>query len=192
MTEELETTDLDVGLAAVFDSLLAGIHTCTIGKVTEFDSDAETVSVQPVLKRKYKGVDDPQEMAVITDVPVVWFGSGNFWVTTDIVVGSYVLLVFGERSIANWIDRGGIVDPQRSRRFDESDAIAIPGINPNPETLDGGITASALEIRTRDGNTYIQVKDDEIRIVTEGGGSFVMASGSGTVTINGNLEVLKS
>jgi hypothetical protein len=179
MTEELETTDLDVGLAAVFDALLAGVRTCTIGKVTVFDRASETVSVQPVLKRKYKGIDDPQELAVITDVPVVWFGSGNFWVTTDIAVGSYVLLVFAERSIANWIDRGGIVDPQRSRKFDESDAIAIPGINPNPETLDSGVTASALEIRTRDGKTYIRLEDDAITIKAE----------TGAVTINGNLEV---
>jgi hypothetical protein len=191
MTEELETTDMDVGLAAVFESLLAGIHTCTIGKVTAFDRTNETVSVQPVLKRKYKGVDDPQEMAVITDVPVVWLGSGNLWLTVDIEVDSYVLLVFCERSIANWIDRGGVVDPQRSRRFDESDAIAIPGINPNPEVLDGGITAGALELRTRDGNTHVRVKDDEISVASDGGGSIVMAASTGTVTINGNLEVLK-
>jgi hypothetical protein len=188
MIENLETTPFDVGIARVFESLLSDVHTCLVGQVTAFDATEQTVSVQPVLKRKFEGLDDPVSLPVIEDVPVVYLGSGDLWITVPVEVDSYVLLVVCERSIANWLDRGGIVDPERSRKFDLSDAIAIPGINPSPDKLTNGVTTSAIELRTRDGKTFIRVKDAEITLQQDQSKS-IISMNSTRVLINNNLEI---
>lgn len=177
-------------LSAWLQDQLTEVHTCLPGRVVAFDSSTQTCSVKPALKRLFYGDDEATEIPVIEDVPVVFPGSGNFWVTFDVKVDSYVLLVFAERSIAKWMDLGGIVDPEARHKFDYSDAVAIPGLLPDPVKLSGGVETDAIEVRSADGNTYIQVKDDEVHIATDSGGSFDMAASTGKVTINGNLEVL--
>jgi hypothetical protein len=164
MTEFNETESLDVVFGQVFDSLLCNVHTAMPARVVSFDRDAQTLSVQPVLKRKFRGVD-PQPLPQIDDVPVVFPGSGDWWITVDIAVDSYVLLVFAERALESWLDQGGILDPQIARKFDLSDAIAIPGINPSPEALSPGVAADKITIRKRDNSVYVEL--DALTAVVE-------------------------
>jgi len=169
MTEELVSTVFNEFL----EDFMTDIHTCMPGKVISFDAAAQTIEVQPCLKRLFFGDDEAIEIPIIGDVPVVFPGSGDFWITFDVKPDSYVLLVFAERSIANWMQAGGVIDPEANHKFNFSDAIAIPGMLPTPAAL-STIDSDALTIRNVDNDTQIQIKDNQINITT----------GTGTVQIN--------
>jgi len=107
---------------------LFGVHTATIGEVQEYDPAGPFVSVRPVVRQKFADGDD-RSFGILDAVPVVFPRGGSFSMTFPIKKGDKVLLVFGERSLDDWLEGSGnevsVSDP---RRFDLSDAIAIPGI----------------------------------------------------------------
>ena len=148
--------DLDIGIGAIFQSLIAEVHTNLIAQVISFDKAKQTVSVQPVLQRKYKG-QDPSNLSVGEDIPVLFFGSGDFVITVDVKKDSYVVLLVSERSLDKWFLQGGIVDPDDTRKFNLSDAIAIPGINPLPDTIVPPVEANCISIRNRLNTMFIKL-----------------------------------
>jgi hypothetical protein len=83
-----------------------------------------------------------ESLPVITDVPVVFPGAGDYSVTFPIAKGDTVLLIFAEGSLDQWLTKGGEVDPQDDRRFSLTDAIAIPSLRHGPIS---GSAASKIE-----------------------------------------------
>jgi hypothetical protein len=49
--------------------------------------------------------------------------------------GDPCLLIFSDRSLDSWLDRGGEVDPIDLRRHHLSDAVAILGVRAKPQAL---------------------------------------------------------
>jgi hypothetical protein len=186
MSDERE--NLDVGLWDVIDSYFALKHFCMPAQVVTFDAAFQTVSVQPALKTLAQGETIASLLPIIEDVPVVFPGGGGFFVTFDILPGSYVLLVFAERSIESWADLGGIGDPQSTRKCDLSDAIAIPGLLPTPNVLAPPVDSLAVTIRNKTGTSYCKVTDTTVEIKTP---TTDVTAGVADVKINGsNLQVL--
>jgi hypothetical protein len=193
-----ESEDLDVAFAKIIDMYMRAFNFCMPGKVTAFDRVNQTVSVQPCFQRLYADADDPENMSIIDDVPVQYTGSGNFWVTHDIAVDSYVLLMFSQRSLATWFDQGGVVDPELNHILHESDAIAIPGINPSPGLIPDVETSfpEGFSITDREGKHYIQIVDGKVVINTDvievrhGGGSNYVKVEDGKVVVNADLVEL--
>jgi hypothetical protein len=180
--------NLDVGLKKVFDSFFSTKHFCMPALVTGFDATFQTVAVQPALMTLAQDSPAPELHPIIEDVPVVYPGGGGFFLTYDILPGSYVLLVFAERSIENWADLGGIADPQSTRKCDLSDAIAIPGLFPTPSILAPGVDALAITLRNKLNTTYVKVTDTAVEVKTPTTGVNV---GVANVSVNGgNLLVL--
>lgn len=105
-------------------SILNSVHTCLPGIVKSFDPTTNKAVIQPALNKAY--VSGPMEMPVLESVPVM-FPKNMFF---PIVPGDYVLLLFAERSIDLWLSVGGQVTPDDPRKFNLSDAIAIPGLVP--------------------------------------------------------------
>ena len=176
---------------AIFRNLTAHIHTCTVAEVVSYNNLLNTATVQPCIKRLLKAEQNALQLPVFEDVPVVQTG-GNGWIQTHgLAKGDYVVVLFAERSIANWLMMGGIQDPQDTRRFDMSDAIAIPLVTPMPTiaTIIPPIDAGAMVIRNTTGTISIACSTSGIDITTTVG-TFNMDATTGTVTINGNLEVL--
>lgn len=136
------------------------IHTATVGLVQKWNQLKQTIEVQPAIMRKREDEDEAKPLGLITDVRVIFPGSGDYWATFDITPGDPVLLIIPERSLDVWLNQGGIVDPKSSRSFSMSDALAIPGvlddlsIIPGLETLNGG-----FYIRKKDGTKYIKLGD---------------------------------
>jgi hypothetical protein len=184
-----ETTPLDIGLGDILTSVLSGLHTSMPGVITAFDPATQTATVQPALKRKYEGEEDAQNLAPIEDVPVYFPGSGDYWITTPVEVDSYVWLIFSERAIDRWLDKGGVVDPAKKRKFALSDCIALAGLNPEPSKL-SGFDNSAITIRNRDNDILIKIADSEV-LIEAGGGTITINSSTGQVDCNGNLTVDK-
>lgn len=115
------------------DSRLANVNTCLPGRVISFDFEKSKASIQPSLKKRLL---DGQifDLPIINNVPVIFPRSGSFSMTFPIKQGDYVLVLFSQRSLDLWLSVGGVVAPDDFRKFDLSDAIAIPGILPFSET----------------------------------------------------------
>jgi hypothetical protein len=78
-------------------------------------------------------------------------GAGAYKITFPVAAGDIVLLCFAQTSLDNWLQLGGVVDPQDSRKFDLSDAIAIPGLlsfnQATSQVADGALVIAAPEVR---------------------------------------------
>lgn len=106
------------------------VRTSLIGVVESFDAASSTVFARPVnLRRRVdeEGVVEYVREPVIPDVPVVYPGSDLFDITWDLAPGCFVLLCCTERSTDEWqATRGERIQPAVDRRYDLSDAFAIP------------------------------------------------------------------
>lgn len=108
---------------------LLGIHTALPGQIESYDYSQQKADVKPLIKRNYKD-GEVTALPVITSVPVIWPRAGNASLTFPLNKGDGVLLVFSERSMDTWLSIGSDAVPGDPRKFDLSDAIAIPGLYP--------------------------------------------------------------
>jgi hypothetical protein len=61
-----------------------------------------------------------------------------------------------------WLTSGGVVDPGVPRKFDISDAFAIPGLFPLPNVLAPPTAAGVIEIRNSAGTSIFSISQTEI------------------------------
>ncbi len=151
---------LTQAVSQAIQSRLNGLHVCLPGEVTKYDRAKSMAEVKPALSKAYLD-DTSEEMPVITNVPVVWMRTANAVIHLPLAKGDTVLLVFSERSMDGWLSDGRVGAPPDRRKFDLSDAIAIPGLFPfsasNPASSD-----DAVEIVH--GNASIKVTEDQVDI----------------------------
>lgn len=146
----------NITLADVIDAAvlarLADVHTCLPGYVVSYDSATQKATVQPILRA---GVldDDGNVQAVkvpaIPSVPVCFPSASGYAITFDLSPGDPVVLVVSERSTAEWRSTGRAdITPQDLRRFDLSDAYAIPGgrsfASPVSPAPGGGVASGSM------------------------------------------------
>jgi hypothetical protein len=147
---------------------LAGLHTALPGQIEEYDYTTQRAKVKPLIQRQ--DADGTLEsFPVIVDVPVVWPRSGGASLTFPVAAGDTVLLIFSERSLDWWLSMGGDSAPGDPRRFDLSDAIAIPGLYP--------FSAASLDPNGQD----VRLQMGGAQIVINPGGK--IALGNPTVVI---------
>lgn len=158
-----ERARLDRAFEDIFNALITGkINTVKIGEVTEFfKTKPPRVSVQIVTKRLYEGADESVLIPVLLDVPIIYPGAGDWWLTFPVVKGSNVVLLFNDRSISEWLDQGGLVEPMSTRKFSLSDAIAIAGILPDPDNFDS-IDEDGIALRKKDNSLFLKLLDSGI------------------------------
>jgi hypothetical protein len=109
-------------------SVLNNVHTSLPGIVKSYDPTTNKATIQPALNKKF--MSGPMPMPILENVPIMFPGGVNFNITFPVKEGDYVLLIFIERSIDLWLSVGGQVTPDDPRKFDLSDAVAIPGLQP--------------------------------------------------------------
>lgn len=177
-------------IRTVFDEKLADVHTHLPAKVVSYNKATNLVSIQPCIDRMR--IDDPNNTASIhlpqiDDVPVHHFGSGKCLLTVAPQAGSYGSYHVSERSLTKWLSQGGIATPDNHRKFDISDGFFIPGIYPLvPEgnddehgLIDPEISEDRIELRTRTGNTFVSVLDNEnVEITADTGQEITFNSGT--------------
>lgn len=109
--------------------ILANVHTCMPGEIVSYDYTKQKATVKPLLKRSY--VDGTTaSYPVITDVPVVFPRSGGASLTFPVVVGDTVMLLFSERTMDLWLNKGTESVSLVERQFSLNDAIAVSGLFP--------------------------------------------------------------
>lgn len=113
-------------LQAFNDRLSSALRVSMPCIVESYNFAKQEADVRPVLKRVYTD-GRTEEMPIIPNVPVIFPRSGGASFTMPVKPGDGVLVVFADRSIEEWVARGGITEPTDPRKHDLSDAIAIVG-----------------------------------------------------------------
>jgi len=121
------TNTLAQAIVTTFKSMMADIHTCLPGRVEKYEYKTQKAEVKPLIKKKFLN-GDSLDIPVIPNVPVVFPRTKKAGFTFPLNKGDGVLLVFSERSLERWLSSGDDVEPGDPRKFDLTDAIAIPGL----------------------------------------------------------------
>lgn len=133
MARELSLQEL---ITSSFEHQMAGINTCIPGIIVSVDDlDSLSVSVQPTVNMKFKD-GQVQEYPTITNVPLLMPSSSTSAVTFPVNVGDPVLIIFSMRGVDNFkAGNGRPAAPTDFRKFDLSDAFAIPAPWPKSKSI---------------------------------------------------------
>jgi hypothetical protein len=153
---EFDKPSLEDVIRVAITAALGQVHTSLPGVVVAYDRTTQKAQVKPVVRARYRdpnsGAIVHYELPIIPSVPVI-FPSGTGWsIAGDLTPGDPVALVVSERSTDEWRATGNHDNaPRDLRRFDWSDAVAIPGwrpfVDPLPPTA---LAAGGLVVRCDD------------------------------------------
>lgn len=132
------TPNLYEVIKAGVDSALDDLHTAMPAVVESYDASTQLAEVVPAIMRRFfkpDGTEDKRTFPKISNVPVCFPRAGDHFISFPIKQGDYVLLVFSERSIDQWLEKGDKQDPVITTKHDLSDAIAIAGVYPKTKKL---------------------------------------------------------
>lgn len=121
--------ELTEAIESVFDRMVLNIHTCLPGRIEKYDYKTQKAEVKPLIKQDYND-NIPESWPVIVNVPVIFPRSANFILHFPLTKNDYALILFSEKAMEKWLSLGAETESGDNRRFDISDAIAIPGLFP--------------------------------------------------------------
>lgn len=135
------------------------LHTMLPARVKTYNRTTQTAEVEFVVKGRRRDLDSGEWFTYtrkpVGRVPVAWLGGPGHSVTTDLQAGDFVIVLFAERDISQWLASGQVpAEPADTRLHDLSDAIAIPlGARPFTAPLDptayaaGALVVDGSDIR---------------------------------------------
>lgn len=140
------------------------VHTSVPGHVLKFDPGTQLAEVQIGIQRSdlEGNVFDP---APIVEVPVHFPGAAGGCVEFKIEAGDEGLILFAQRCIDEWVNRGGVATTPDLRRFSENDAVFIPGVRSQPNVL-AGFENNGVRLRNKAGDRFVWLKDDGSLAIT--------------------------
>lgn len=148
---------LESVLATAINTYLKDVHTMLPGQIVNFDPVEQLADIQPQLKRNIDG--ELVNLPVLSQVPVRFLKSGDFTITFPLKAGDEVALYFIERSIDNWLEDGGIQSPNDFRKFDLSDAYAVPVLYSQQQKITN-FDPDNMVIKSTNGKSKITLKTD--------------------------------
>lgn len=170
--QELEQEE---ALTHSIDTMLYLLRTAQPAVVVSFNEAQNSVHVQPAIMGK-QAKRDAKPLPELLDVPVLYYGAGDYVITHKPKAGDVCLLIVNDRSLTRWKQAGGTVDPGERRRHNLTDSVAFFGLNhyaaAYPDIKDG------IDIRTRDGLTSLNLTETQLALEIAGAPIFT-ASASG-------------
>ena len=161
MRQYLPTETLDRHL----QHRMLDVHTCAPYKVLAYDATAQTVDVQPQVKR-YVLDDDGKRTAEalpkLYGVPVGFPRAGGFHISMPIAIDDYVLVLFAEEPTQAWRQKAREVEPGFLDRHGLNGAFALPCGFPDAEKLGTAPPTDAIVISANDGSGSVTVKAGEV------------------------------
>lgn len=146
------------------------------GRIVAFNSENQTVTVQPTYKPVHNG--EAVDMPELQEVPIRFPKMGGFVITTPVKVGDMVSLRPQMRSGEEYHTGGSHESPNETRSMSLSDMEAfLDGGEPLTDPI-GGFNSENMEIRTNGGFPKIEI--------SEGGSIKLMVSESVHIVMNGS------
>lgn len=152
---------------------LVDVHTAMPGEIYSYNAATQTAQVQPCIKRVYIQDSKAVPLPIVSNVPVVFpsADAGTAILTFPVKKGDPCLLIFSERALEQWYQKGGVVDPQDTRKFALSDAYCLMGGLPKPKKSSRATTNSVR----------LEYKDAKIELFPDG--RITMGDGSAKLEI---------
>jgi len=160
--------DEDEILERKFEKWGNRIRVACPGIIQSFDEVKQTVTVKLAIREMLSfncGPYEHLEVPILQDVPIYMPRAGNFVLTMPVTVGDECLIIFGDNCIDSWWESGNVSNQLDLRRHDLSDGMALIGIWSQPKKINGYSTDSAV-LRNLNNDSYVEVRDDDINIVT--------------------------
>jgi hypothetical protein len=113
----------------------ADVNVSLPGVVLSYNATAQTATIQPTIRQGFLEEDDEDgeeklwwgRIPAIPNVPVAHWRVGGFAIHAPLQPGDFVTLVVTDRSIDEFMATGSPdCTPQDTRRFDWTDAVALP------------------------------------------------------------------
>ena len=178
-------------------STLKGMMICLPATIVSIPNNLDDMAVDVVpCVNELKPDGSSEEIDTIYRVPVQMPGSSTSLVNIPLNVGDNVILVFSQRSLDGWKTSNGYpTTPPTVRRWDTSDAIAIPCIFPFPRSVNNP-RVRKWKHNTRDlcvAHNIGSASEAEVRITQSGNILFntdgdVKWKVGGKMTIEGDVE----
>lgn len=110
------------------ENAMSEIHTAFPAQVLRYDASKQCADLQPVIKKKFRD-DSTLPMPVLHNIPIIFPSSGGAMLSFPVNENDTMLVICCERSIDYWLSSDGSqIDPEDTRKFNMSDAVAIPGL----------------------------------------------------------------
>lgn len=188
MDQRERMNDAREALRMFFQGELNRVWTVLPAIVVSFDG--QCIAAQPTTAVHIlddSGVTQWLQLSVVRRVPVIFYGTSNLVITVDLKPGDECLLLCSSRCIDAWFQQGwtgsALPNPSATDTHDLSDCFALPAPMSNPKAVPA-VSTSSLQIRTRDGATYLEITDlGVVNIVAPQGLNI-----TGNVTITGALS----
>ncbi|HBQ5923345.1 TPA: hypothetical protein PCH36_000666 [Klebsiella pneumoniae] len=145
--------------AQLAQAIMSAMRVSMPGIIQSFDPDSVTAVVQPAIKgaeQDESGSEVSVNLPLLVDVPVVFPRGGGCTLTFPVSEGDECLVIFADRCIDFWWQSGGVQEPVDGRMHDLSDAFCIVGPQSQAKKI-GGISNSAVELRSDDGETKLSL-----------------------------------
>ena len=109
-SQEAATDDDEAAVNARLEAHSMDLHTALPGRVVSYDAATQTAVCQPGIQVIFRATG-PVDLPQLVDVPVYFPRGGGFVLTFPVRVGDECLLVFAERAIDVWWQKGGTQVP---------------------------------------------------------------------------------
>ncbi len=120
--------DLTTNLELMKSKILSLLDCINIGRVLSFEPVSQTVNVQPMQVKYFRG--QYKEAPILQNIPVIILGAPNSYVSFPDLKDSYCLILSCDRNISNFLVTGENYTPSTSRMHNITDSIALCGFNP--------------------------------------------------------------
>ena len=122
-----ETPTFTYAIKKSIDYEISKINTCLPGVVVKYNPKKQLAEVKPGVDFKLTS-GRLVELPIIIDVPIVFPRAGGGGISFPIEKGDKVILLFCQRSIEEFFNKGDAASTDSERKFSLTDAMAIPGI----------------------------------------------------------------
>lgn len=183
--------DIDRIIQSHIDNFETQLNTHIPAKVISFDSETQTMTVQPLIYEAYSdGINTkPPE---IDDVPVVFYGGGGGVMTFPVKQGNEVLLAFSQRDIDKWWNTGEEAVPSTQHYHDYNDGIALLGLTSKLNSVNASTSDVQIRFDDEEGelNSITLGADKSVSLVNRSGAEIKqLADGTIEITTASTIKI---
>lgn len=176
-------------LLGLVRSEVGRVQTTFPGVVVSYNRARQTAVVQVVPRLRWRNPETDEvtfeQVPPLPDVPVLFPAGAGVSIVWDLAAGDAVWVVLADRCIGEWKDTGNDdTEPQVPRRWDFSDAVAIPGGQPPSAALSGTALPSA--------SGMLVIKAGDVRLGSSGAVSAVALAPGVEANLNALLAAIQS
>lgn len=199
--------DKEAAMLAIMRGWQAGIYTALPAVIDSFDPAKQTCEAIVTIQARVIDKDGAEAWVTLpklVDVLVSFPSGGGYTLTFPVKKGDEALIVFSSRCIDNWYLAGGVQTQADLRMHDLSDGVAFVGVRSQVRLLTGGVKTAGAQLRSDDGETYVELVDGQLVNIKAPGGidlNGVKIDAAGNVTgpagstikaptVNGTAEVI--